>query len=142
MIFGKPIYYYFGNSSLTLSGIHDVGQFYVAGSSNILINDITGEQDGITLALSNDSRIMNVNINTSGEEGYGIFVHSNALNTTVQNNIIRSYANSGIGVYVYSGSDDTTLLNNTLITSQSYAYGAYVRSSGAGRIRDRSARTG
>ena len=125
--FGKPIYYYFSNASITISDLHDIGQLYVANSTNIAITNITSRNDGITLALTTDSTIMNSNVSTIGQSNYGIAIYFGYNNTVSNNNFSTSNINSYASHLYYT--DGNNFANNNFSTANEYCYGAYLTGS-------------
>ncbi len=126
---GKPIYYYFANTSITIENMYDIGQLYVTNSSNITIRNITIiNKDGITLAMVKNSSVSDSNITTSGSSGHGIYLSTSSTNT-ISNNAITTLGISGMGIWLDSSGNSNILSNNIITTSGNYGAGIEISSS-------------
>ena len=127
---GKPIYYYFAQSNMTIQNLYNIGQLYVANSTNITIKNITIiSKDGIILAMTKNSSVSNSNITTGTQYGVnGIYLYSSSTNTLSSNNITTS-GGYGYGIYLISSSNSNTLSNNNVTTLGSGGYGIVLDSS-------------
>lgn len=140
---GKPIYYYFGNSSFTIGNTGNIGEIFIANSSNITIMNATFDKDGIILAASINNSIINNtfainnretkaiyihsisignnisynNITTAGQDNYGAYI-DNSINTFVGNNNITVYGN-GYALPIYTfGANSSTISSNKILATQ------------------------
>ncbi len=116
--FGKPIYYFFGNSSITISNLYDIGQVYVANAFNITLINITGlnNTDGITFALTTDSQIINCSLKTTAYQDFGVWLQSNSQNNLLMGNTIVTSGQQAHGIYLSDGSNNNDLLLNNVVT--------------------------
>ncbi len=151
---GEPIYYYFANSSMVIENLANVGQLYVANSTNITIRNITFDKDGLVFAMVRNSIITNVSVNTSetrgislyssnanmfwennittsGDSKEGVFLQASTSNTFLSNRIVTSGSVSP-GITIFSSSDSNNLTNN--IISSVLSYGIYLMVSSANSI--------
>jgi len=151
--YGEPIYYYFGNSSLIIENISDIGELIVINSTNITIRNVTMDKDGIIFGFvlnstiensnitsgkgtylreSNYSRISNNTITTSGTNGYGVYLDMSDNSNISKNNITTS-GGSGYGAVLYSSSNNT-ISSNTITTSGYMGIGTYLELSSSNTI--------
>ena len=59
---GRPIYYYFGEDSITVENLDDIGGLSVASSNNIKIRNINISKSGILISWLENSTLTNCNI--------------------------------------------------------------------------------
>ena len=139
---GEPIYYYFGISSTVIQNLINIGELLVINSSNITIQNVTLDKDGIVLLsttnstltnniintvsygidlqpFSNYNIISNNNLSTSGSFGYGVYIENSNLNS-LNNNIINVSGSSASGIYLFSNSENNTFLNNNIYSLNDY----------------------
>lgn len=132
---GKPVYYYFNNNSIVIQNDNNIGQLFIANSTNIVIRNVTLDKDGITFGLTTNSIIENSNITTDWNYGYGILFQSLSNNNTIRNNTITTFAYRGGGVEI-TGSNSTIIQNNTIKTSEQDANGIELSYSSFNTIKD------
>ena len=136
---GKPIYYYYGLNNQIIQNL-ETTHLTVAGSTNVVImnNNVSGG-DGIHLARSDGSSIVNNVIsdnyygiclhssndavagNTIFDNRYGIYVDRYSSNQ-IQNNVLNS--NRYYGVHL-SGTSGNTISGNT-ISDSNYGNGIHI----------------
>ncbi len=116
---GEPIYYYFANSSIVIENLTNVGQLYVANSTNITIRNVTLDKDGIVLAMTTSSAIINSNISPSGS--HGIYLYSFSNSNTISNSNVSVHGASAYGIYIDS-SGTNNISGVSIISNQSYDY--------------------
>ncbi len=122
---GKPIYYYFANSSITIENLYDIGQLYVTNSTNITIRNITVlNKDGIILAMTKNSSVSDSNITTSGSSGYGIYLYSSSTNNITGGSIISKLSYD----YYLQSAGITNNFTNTNFTAARRIYFADITS--------------
>lgn len=126
---GKPIYYYFANSSIIIENLNNIGQLIVANSTNVTIRNITmSDTDGIMLLMARNSSVSGSNITFGSRNSiYGILAESSD-NLTISNNSISAGGNYSGGVYL-GYSNRFAIANNTISASGNNGYGIYAYSS-------------
>jgi len=119
---GRPIYYYFANTSVIAQDIYDAGQIVVANSTNFTLKNITIiNKDGISLLSNINSSILNSNITTGTQYGVnGIGLYYSNLSNISNNNIILSDSASAIYLYI-SGSNILSYNNATTTANGAFA---------------------
>ncbi len=132
---GKPVYYYFNNNSIIIQNNNNIGQLFIANSTNITIRNVTLDKNGITFGLTTNSTIENSNITTDWNYGFGISFQDLSNNNTIRNNTITTYAYSGFGIDL-SDSNSTMIQNNTIKTSDQQADGIHLSYSSLNTIKD------
>ena len=115
--YGKPVYYYFNNDSITIENDDNIGELFIANSTNVTLRNISMDLSGLLLAMTRNSLIEDSNISTDWGYGFGIYLFSDSSNNTIRNTTITtsSYGSPGINLY---GSNYSTIQNNTIITYQ------------------------
>ncbi|MFH1126935.1 MAG: NosD domain-containing protein, partial [archaeon] len=105
------------------------------------IDNINGIEDGITLALTDNSVVSGSTINT-GSQAYvrGIYLHSSSNDNDIRDNTITVAGWGTESIYLLSSSSNT-IHDNTITASNSYSYGIYLRSSGNSGVSDNIIRT-
>ncbi|MCK5561295.1 MAG: right-handed parallel beta-helix repeat-containing protein [Thermoplasmata archaeon] len=109
--------------NISVSGNYTFG-FYLSGCSNVRIDDnnitTTGPNHayGIILKLSWDNIIKNNNINTSGDNCWGIYLWAwLSENNKVINNNISTSGQSAYGIYLFMSGEKNNLTDNTINTT-------------------------
>jgi len=121
---GKPLYYYFNKTSITLENLDDIGQLYVAHSSNIIIRNLTIDKYGIFFVKSNYSTITDSNVTTSSYAVDGVYFYKSQFNN-LSNSDISTSGELANGVYTFGG-DNNTVSNTNIFTSADQAPGVYL----------------
>ena len=142
MVESKPIYYWVNQQNKQIPS--DAGYVGIVNSNNIIVKDLTLENngEGVLFAYTTGSRIENVNASNnsygiylndscnantltgntaSSNVNYGIFLYDSGNNTLTNNNA----SNNDYGIYLYSSSNDTLTNNN----ASNNSFGIYLYSS-------------
>ncbi len=140
---GKPVYYLVGKSGMVIDSSTNTGYVGVVNSSNIVVRDLTLENNGqgVLFAHTSGSRIENVD---ASKNCYGIYLYQSSGNTLTNNRVIdNSYGsgmclqrsssnaisgnnascNRGYGISIYYSSYNS-LANNVAVDNS--PYGLYV----------------
>jgi len=118
-------------NTIIVSGSGGISGIKVNSGSkfNITNNKIISTDRGIYVS-SNINRLINNTINTSGSNGYGIYIDGNSDRAVVDSNTINTSGSGAYGIYlVDSGSSDpdfNNLTNNVIRTIGTDAYGVFL----------------
>jgi parallel beta-helix repeat protein len=113
LVDGKPVYYLMNQSNIVITPKTypwGVGYLSLVNCKNVTVQDLTltHNMQGLTLAFTNNSKIIDNNI--TANSGYGVEFDSSSGNVLSGNRVI---ANSNDGVDVYY-SDNNTLSGNKI----------------------------
>ena len=132
---GRTIYYYYNKDSIDIQNLVNVGQLYVAYSRDVTIRNVDVVRDGITLAMTDDSRVESSTFTTGTQTAVnGIYLHSSSDSNNVSNNIVTVSGRSAYGIDVYSSSNSNTIFNNTITTTNMDGRGIGVISSSTNMV--------
>jgi len=130
MVESKPIYYWVNQQNKQIPS--DAGYVGIVNSNNIIVKDLTLENNGqgVLFAYTAGSRIENVNASNNYN---GIKLYS-SINNTLTDNTANN--NEYEGIYLYDSNNDT-LMGNT--ASSNNNYGIYLEESGNNTLTDNTA---
>ena len=122
---GKPVYYLVGESGMVIDSSSNAGYVGVVNSSNIVVKDLTMENNyqGVLFAYTSSSRIENVD---TSDNYYGVYIYQSSSNTLTNNRM----TDNSYGIYMDQSSSNT--LTNNRMTDNSY--GMYMSESSSNVI--------
>jgi len=120
----KHLYYYVDETFLNPINFTDAGQIILYNCNNSLISnlDLSHGSSGITLILSNNNTISN--INSSYNTNYGIYLFGLSNKNTIYENILNN--NGDYGIFLTYSSNENNIRNN--IINENDGIGIYLDS--------------
>ncbi len=111
---GENILYLFNNDSGIVKD-QTLGQLIVTNSTNITIDNVTVNYDGLTFAFTNDSLINNSNFTTSANNIHGIDFFESSHNNVTSCGVKTLTGDESCVIYFYSNSSDYNIFYNNIL---------------------------
>ncbi len=111
---GQNILYLFNNDSGIVED-QTLGQLIVTNSTNITIDNVTVNYDGLTFVFTNNSLINNSNFTTTANSIHGIYFFESSHNNVTSCEIKTLTGDEACVIYFYSNSSDYNIFYNNIL---------------------------